>query len=55
MTIFIIVKRWQGGKMEFGPGYYNEDTARLEAGKLVTNDFNCAIHLQTIQIMDYVK
>lgn len=54
MTIFIIVKIWNGGKIDLIGAYKTEENARFEASKNISiglNNFTIAIY--TVKLMDF--
>jgi len=51
--IWLILKSWPGGKIEFADAYWNEDEARLAASKLITGK-EPYISLHSINLHGYM-
>lgn len=47
-TAYIIVKAWPGGKRENVKAYLNEENAKYQASKIISEEWS--IYLQTVEI-----
>lgn len=55
MKVWIVYRVWPGGKQDIIAGFFDEDNARFEAGKLVGRDKDVLVGLFTVDVSEPVN